>query len=1068
MPGCRLAAFCILAGQALAAQDSAVQVRETWLTLPTYNEGAPDPNPQFALFSGQPFPNYPYTIRTVANRTRRMERWRVVVLENEYLVCRVLPDLGGHLHGCTDKLTGREVFYANPVVRRGPESTRRAFIATGIESSFPIAHSRVGSSPVGFGYSTREGSGRVVVEDTDRVSGMQWRVEYILRPGSAVLEQRVTLHNASAARRAYHWWANAAVALDDPGLRFVYPVKWMLPHGEGQMTPWPQSAAGIDLSAAANHKGQLGLFGHGSREPWMAVFKPAFRSGIAHYADPKEVPGKKLWLWGASDKYVKENLTENFDSYVEMQAGVFETQPETAFLLPEEVKSFTHYWIPFHGLGGISRATRDAVLNLERTGEGVLIELDATHAIRGARVRVWDGAKQIAEEQVDLDPKTVYSTTVTAAAAPVTVDVLDSSGAVVLHHVEGKYDALAFDPRAKNPEPEAPPYDPTSPARILARAGYDELQDLLAPAWHAYNLGLEKFPRSVELMKAAGRTAVALRRYADAIGRLAPLAATGNDAEAAYYYGVALAHSGRVEEAQVPLTAALLDPRWAPAARLQLAGIAARGGAAGAAVSLIQSTTAGAHTPIRTGAIEVALLRRAGEADAARSRLRVLRDEDPADAMLRFEELLLGGAEDAPLWSHLGADPERVLNLVDNYLQLGAFDDALKLLDRRYPPAPPNETEPGAVLPQEHPLVAYYRGYCRLKLGQDASADFKLAGTLPLLYVFPNRASSYPVLRAALAQNDADAAAHALLGNLYFNSLETDRAITEWRKAIALKRDLPAIHRNLERALLEVKKDPVAALPVLEEGLRVDRGNREIADALRRVSEKVAAAAGSPNTAALAANGPALADHALIRSVTDPNGAAGLFTAANFPKDKQPDSVRRAYIEVQLQRLMAQARTGDCDNALAKLERLGEEDTALGFTFYGFGAFMKPPHFQYYMGVVEAVCGAGKAARKRWDKLSKKEEPAGSTDFVFPYLARWRLGEGGVFQKMAAAVRAAGDGAPMELVFAQGVLHLIAGQHAKGAALLEQSARATDPLIQYLSLVALREGGRGSAAARPR
>ena len=47
-----------------------------------------------------------------------MTDWRVVVLENEYLSCRVLPDLGGHLHGCTDRITGREIFYSNPVIRR--------------------------------------------------------------------------------------------------------------------------------------------------------------------------------------------------------------------------------------------------------------------------------------------------------------------------------------------------------------------------------------------------------------------------------------------------------------------------------------------------------------------------------------------------------------------------------------------------------------------------------------------------------------------------------------------------------------------------------------------------------------------------------------------------------------------------------------------------------------------------------------------------------------------------------------------------------------------------------------
>jgi len=132
-----------------------------------------------------------------------MTPWRVVILENEYLSCRILPDLGGHLHGCTDRITGKEIFYSNPAIRRTGESPRGTFIATGIESSFPIAHSRVDSSPVDYAWSLRDGVGRVVVEDTDRTSGMQWRDEFILHPGSTVLEQRVTLYNGSAARRGY-------------------------------------------------------------------------------------------------------------------------------------------------------------------------------------------------------------------------------------------------------------------------------------------------------------------------------------------------------------------------------------------------------------------------------------------------------------------------------------------------------------------------------------------------------------------------------------------------------------------------------------------------------------------------------------------------------------------------------------------------------------------------------------------------------------------------------------------------------------------------------------------------
>jgi predicted Zn-dependent protease len=1052
----------MLAPLALRAEDASVRVREGRLALSTYDEDAPDPNPPFPAFSSDASSNYPYTNRRPVGQVRHTEQWRVIILENEYLTCRVLPDLGGHLYGCTDRTTGREIFYANPAIRSGPGDAR-AFIATGIESSFPIAHSRVGSSPVDFAYSDRDGIGTVTVEETDRVSGMEWRVEFILRPGSAVLEQRVTLHNASAARRGYHWWANAAVELDDPHLRFVYPAKWMLPHGPGAMTPWPVTEGGIDLSDVANHKTQVGLFAHGSREPWMAVYKPSFRSGVVHYADPDQVRGKKLWLWGSNDRFVKEHLTENFNSYVEMQAGLFETQPEFAFLLTGEVKTFTHYWIPFHGLGGISRATRDAVLNLQRTDRGALLELHATHTMHGVELRVRAGAQTVLETQADLDPKIAYTKAFAAAPPPLTIDVVDPSGAVVLHHVEGQYDASPFDPKAKDPAPAAPSDTPGSEAAVLAGGEYLEQRDQFRHAWNNYRTGIEKHPESTALAMAAGRTAFLLNRDDDAIRLLAPLVTRGGDnAEAAYFYGTALAAAGRDTDARTALSGVSPSSPWGLAARLQLARIAARTGEFSNAVALIQALAAQSHAAVHTGALEVAILRRAGRADPARERLRFWREQDPADNMLRVEQVLLGGGDDPSLWSHLASDPERVLNLVDRYLELGAFEDALSLLDRRYPSVPASQAEPGAVAPQAHPLVAYYRGFCRLKLGQDPGVDFKAASTLPTRYVFPNRASSYPVLKAAVAYRDTDAAAHALLGDLYFYSIETDRAIAEWRKALALKPDLPALHRNLGRALLDVKEDPVAALSVLQEGRRLDPEDPEISEALTRLGKTLPAAV-SPRAQELPTEASGqLADRALVRSALDPDGAIALFTATTFPKDKQPDAVRRAYIEVELQRLLVRAHNGQCSEALDGLWTLGAEDKGLAFTFYGFGAFIKSPHFQYFMAEIESACGAGKAAQKRWGKIARTSQPIDSIDYAFPLLATRRLGESDAQRNIAAAVQAArsrtpADGSRMDLVFSQGVLQLAAGQTEEGAALLQQAAKADDPLVRYLSLVTLRE-----------
>ncbi len=814
----------------LTAQEKATTIHEESLVFPTWDEGLPSPDPDFSGFSSAWFPNYPYTIHNPVNRVRESKTWRVVILENGLLSCRIMPDLGGHLQGCTDLSTSREIFYSNPAIRRTAENPRGTFIATGIESSFPEAPGRLDSSPVDYASTVDGGVGRVVVGATDLTSGMEWRVEFILRPGSAVLEQHATLYNGTTARHGYHWWVNAAIELDDPGLEFIYPTRWMLPHGDGPMSPWPLGPTGVDLSQIANYKDRAGWFAHGSHEPWMAIYKPRFRDGVAHYADASLVKGKKLWLWGSTDTYVRGNLTNAFNSYVEMQAGELETQPEFSFLQPGESKTFTHYWIPFHDLDGLSRVTPDAAMNLSRKGPSITVAIDPMHAMHGWKLRVSSDTSILSETTLDQAPRTNYSKTIETAPTKVTVDLLNASGAVVMHHVEGELNALPYDGNAPNPEPVEPKDHSDSEAASLALGDYHERLDSLSLAWRDYTTGLKKTPESEKLRLAAGRVAISLHRDHDALQLLNGLAG----AEASYYFGVA-GESDRPADAAAAFARTTGDPVWSTPAKRELAFMALREADKSAntqGLKLLQELAAIPGAPVDLGALEVAALRRSGSTGDAKKRLEYWLQQDPANDTLRVERSMLGYPEDQSLWDHLGADPERVVGVAEQYRMLGAWDDALKVLDRHYPIAPETQKEIGTVAPQDNPLVVYYRGYCRLKLGQDPAADFKAASELSTLYIFPHRAIYFRIFQTALLKNIADPTAHALLGDLYFDSLMTDDAIAEWTKALALREDLPALHRNLGLALLWVRNDRVGALRVLTEGRKLDPSDHDILYAL--------------------------------------------------------------------------------------------------------------------------------------------------------------------------------------------------------------------------------------------
>jgi len=148
----RLAAGALVAlltatGSARAQAPAPVRAWEGSLALATTVEGPADPNPPFDLFAGERF-NYPYALRNALTGSTRVEHYRALFLENEYLKVTVLPELGGHLYSCLDKISGREMFYANKTIKKALIGYRGAWAAFGIEFNFPVSHNWMSMSPV--------------------------------------------------------------------------------------------------------------------------------------------------------------------------------------------------------------------------------------------------------------------------------------------------------------------------------------------------------------------------------------------------------------------------------------------------------------------------------------------------------------------------------------------------------------------------------------------------------------------------------------------------------------------------------------------------------------------------------------------------------------------------------------------------------------------------------------------------------------------------------------------------------------------------------------------------------
>jgi tetratricopeptide (TPR) repeat protein len=979
-----------------APDTAAVRVWQGSTTIPTYAEGPANPNAPFDLFTSGRI-NYPYPIRDALTDRREDVTWRSLHLENEYLRLTVLPDLGGRIYSCVDKRTGRDMFYANTAIKKALIGYRGAWAAFGVEFNFPVSHNWVSMSPVDFATVRHpDGSGSIWVGNVDQVYGSHWRVELRLHPGRTILDQKVELYNAGDVRHRYYWWSNAAVqAWDDS--RLIYPTELMATHGFTSVEPWPIDRQGRDLSVIRNQTaGPVSLFTHQTREGFVGVYHPRTKSGTVHVADPAELPTHKVWSWGNDRDAAawRTALSDDDSAYVELQAGLFRNQETYAFLEPQESVRFTESWLPVRDLGGITRANTDAVLFIERTTPTrARLALDVTRDMPGAHVRVrfGDTATTALDTTLSLSPRAVWRTdAIDVTSAPVTFELTDAGGQVVLTHTEKTF-ALTPAAQVRLGAQAAGRLSRStvgSGADVVERGLIDELEGRRLPALARYRAGLAQHPGSFALLKAAGRLAVALG-WPQASSTLDTTTAVGTDAiewlqaaharnttdpEVEYYLGLAMA-AARRPEARVHLESAQRFRATGVAASLQLAHLAAEGGDYAKALRHVEHGIAESPRASRIGALEVFLLRALGRKSDARHRARHWQSIDPTSSLIRYELTILGD-EDADLWLHLGADANRVLDLADHYLSIGAHGDALRLLEREYPGVESPMREVGAVPPDQSPLVAYYSGFARGRLG-DALRNYRDARSLPTSYVFPNRRTDYRVLHSALQSDPNDPTATFLLGSRYLASGLTEAAIDAWRRVRHLKPSIPTLHRNLALALLHGGRRDSEARAVLEESTRVDAANVDVYLAL----DGVLSAAGAPSQDRVAALRRFPAAEAMPSALVfklavalaeegDDAAAERLFHDRFFPREEGGTHVRTVYAQAQLISASRSAERGDCPAALEVLDSFSRERRDLTFTAGGLADTLGPPIMARQVAAIESKCGRAAAARIRWERLT--------------------------------------------------------------------------------------------------
>lgn len=169
--------------------------------------------------------SYPYRHQDMYDRELNPTEYEGVILENKYLKATFLPQLGGRLWSLIDKQTGKELLYANSVVRPCNLAIRNAWLAGGVEwnagyfGHHPYTCSLLNTALT----SLDDGTPVLRMYHFERVRCIVVQMDFFLPEDSRLLMCRMRITNANHYVVPMYWWSNIAV-VEKEGDRVIVPA----------------------------------------------------------------------------------------------------------------------------------------------------------------------------------------------------------------------------------------------------------------------------------------------------------------------------------------------------------------------------------------------------------------------------------------------------------------------------------------------------------------------------------------------------------------------------------------------------------------------------------------------------------------------------------------------------------------------------------------------------------------------------------------------------------------------------------------------------------------------------
>ncbi len=814
-----------------------VHVWEDKVVIPTYEAGKPDKNPMFLekrVYQGSSGRIYPHTVIEKISDIRTDKEYTALYLENDYIKVMMLPELGGRIQRAYDKTNGYDFIYYNHVIKPALVGLAGPWISGGIEFNWPQHHRPSTFDPVEYTYKENEdGSATVWMGEIENMFRTEGVLGVTLYPDKAYIELSAKLYNRTNVPQTFLWWANPAVSVNDDTIS-VFPedVNAVYDHGKRDVISFPYAEGTyykhkydhVNIAQYKNIPVPTSYMAYKSDYNFIGEYDYGKHAGLLHVADHHIAPGKKQWTWGCGEfgKAWDRALTDEDGPYIELMTGCYtDNQPDFTWMLPQEMKNFKQYFMPYKNIGYVKNATIDAAINAtyDEAQKKLAVLAYTTAEQTGAVVKVEQKGETLFEERVNLSPVHTYETQVSLQT------LLNITGTKVsVSAADGKeLVAYTFTKKQEIPIPEPAKAAPlpgdckTTEDLFLYGRHIEQYRHATYHAEDYYLEGLRRDPSDIRLNNAYGLClfrkcdfAGAQKYFQAAVDKSIRSNPNPYDLEPYYNLGLSLKYQGKTDAAYDAFYKAIWGGSFQAPGFYELACIDVKRGDYKTALVHIDESIFRQYHCMKARALKENILRLLGK-------------NEQADK-LRIESMDID-----PLYDR---KPEKInhntlIELVNDKYEAGLYkqgiDFALSWVE---------------VQKEIYPLVFYYiaYGYRMLEDTESAQKYCILAENAVADGCFPHRMEDYIVL-SALAEKFDLGMARFYLGCLLYDKRVYGEAIADYEAAREKCPEFPTVHRNLALAYYNVDHEPQKAYSELVKAFALDESDARVymeLDQLRR------------------------------------------------------------------------------------------------------------------------------------------------------------------------------------------------------------------------------------------